>query len=544
MGKKISTIPFNITIGSKPIVIDERFSLIRGKFTRKLLDPYVNSTFLEILKEIDSISLQKLVTLQVGHIEKFQNIEKSTELLKILNSHKKSMESNIKIISRYTELMKNLISLFKYNVLLKKKEDLGKELIISEEYQKSYDITARIDLLTKLNESLEKNRKKLEYLAEDFFQQQNQIDQITDNIRMHELKIQNLTKQKKKFFSYINKITREMSGTSESKELKWDESIEIDPNLTNSQKIKIFQKRAKDTQVEINKITSQISKLKLKFQEINPRYEVYRQDYQKLRDLVNLDKGKIEELQRSLKVELRVNETEKYEFNTEFELNLIRTKQEIQDELNRVNYELTEISPSLSIVNHENPQDISQILKLLKDINETLNAEMGKAKTPTDEAEINAIFESFNNSETWIENIETLTNIFITEINLQAFFRIALGNNEKNFFIDISFLRNNKEDIRYDQLTTPEKIFFSIAFYLALEIHTNGKYIVFSNLSLPSNYNKAGSIFRTLRKILPLFESDKRLSKYNVVFIFSSLEMKKEVNNLKIITIQNEESKS
>ncbi|MHA2186408.1 MAG: hypothetical protein ACXAAI_15550 [Promethearchaeota archaeon] len=335
-----------------------------------------------------------------------------------------------------------------------------------------------------------------------------------------------------------------MSGTLERKELKWDESIEIDPNLTNSQKIKIFQKRAKDTQSEINKITSQISKLKLKFQELNPRYEVYKQDYQKLRDIVNLDKGKIEELQRSLKLELRENETEKDEFNTGFELNLIRTKQEIEDELNRVNYELTEISPPLSIFNHENPQDISQILKLLKDINETLNAEMGKAQSPTNEAEINNIFESFNNSETWMENIETLTNIFITEINLQAFFRIALGNNEKDLFMDITFLRNNKEDIKYDQLTTPEKIFFSIAFYLALEIHTNGKYIVFSNLSLPSNYNKAGSIFRTLRKILPLFESDDRLSKYNIVFIFSSLEMKKEVNNLKIITIQNEERKS
>ncbi|MHA2397976.1 MAG: hypothetical protein ACXADU_03690 [Promethearchaeota archaeon] len=544
MGKKISTKPFNITIGSKPIVIDERFSLIRGKFTRKLLGPYVNSTFPELLKKIDSVSLQKLIASQVSRIDKFKNLEKSTELLKILNSHKKSMTSNIKIITRYTNVMKTLISLFKYNVLLKKKEDLGKELIISEEYQKSNDITARIDLLTKLNESLEKNRKKLEYLAEDFFQQQNQIDQITDNIRKYELKIQNLTTQKKKFFSYINKITREMSGTSERKELKWDESIEIDPNLTNSQKIKIFQNRAKDTQSEINKITSQISKLKLKFQELNPRYEVYKQDYQKLQDIVDLDKGKIEELQKLLKVELRETETEKDEFNAEFELNIIRTKQEIQDELNRVNYELTEISPPLSIFNLENPQDISQILKLLKDINETLNAEMRKAKSPTNEAEINNIFESFNNSETWMENIETLTNIFITEINLQAFFRIALGNNERDLFMDITFLRNNKEDIRYDQLTTPEKIFFSIAFYLALEIHTNGKYIVFSNLSLPSNYNKAGSIFRTLRKILPLFESDDRLSKYNIVFIFSSLEMKKEVNNLKIITIQNEERKS
>ncbi|MHA2122436.1 MAG: hypothetical protein ACW990_14635, partial [Promethearchaeota archaeon] len=238
MGNKIKTNSFKITIGSNPILIDERFTLIKGKFSQKSLEPYVSSIFPELLKDIDSIPIKKLINAQISRSDKLRSLRKSTNLLKILNNHKYLMTSNIDIISRYNEVMKSLILMFKYNVLLKKKEELGNELIVSEKYRKLNDITARMDLLKKLNESLDKNKKKLEYLAEDFFQQQNQIDQITDSIKSCELKIQNLTSHKKKIFSYINRITREMSGTPKNQELKWEEHIEIDPNLTNSQKIK------------------------------------------------------------------------------------------------------------------------------------------------------------------------------------------------------------------------------------------------------------------------------------------------------------------
>jgi hypothetical protein len=543
VGNKIKTNSFKITIGSNPILIDERFTLIKGKFSQKSLEPYVSSIFPELLKDIDSIPIKKLINAQISRSDKLRSLRKSTNLLKILNNHKYLMTSNIDIISRYNEVMKSLILMFKYNVLLKKKEELGNELIVSEKYRKLNDITARMDLLKKLNESLDKNKKKLEYLAEDFFQQQNQIDQITDSIKSCELKIQNLTSHKKKIFSYINRITREMSGTPKNQELKWEEHIEIDPNLTNSQKIKVFQKRAKDAQVEISKTNSVIKEFKLKYQELNPRYETYRQDYQKLRELINLDKNKIEDLQRTVKVELKENETGKDGFISEFDLNLIRSKQEIQDELKSVNFELTEISLPLSPADPQNPQDISQPLQFLNDINETLKIELKKAGNYSDEEEIRRIFESFNEFETSTDIIESIINIFLRKINLQTFFRIALSSDDKNFFVDIKFLRNNKEDIRYDQLTTPEKIFFNIAFYLAIEVQTNQKYIIFSNLSLPPVYNKAGSIYRTIRNIIPLFESEERLSNYNLVFILSSLEMKKEIKNLKIITIQNNEKK-
>ena len=71
-----------------------------------------------------------------------------------------------------------------------------------------------------------------------------------------------------------------------------------------------------------------------------------------------------------------------------------------------------------------------------------------------------------------------------------------------------------------------------------MEIQVKNDNIIFSNLFIPSIYNKAGSIFRTIRKILPLFENEEDLSPFNLIFILSNLEMKKEIKNLKMITIQ------
>ncbi|MFW9987862.1 MAG: hypothetical protein ACFFC3_04340, partial [Candidatus Odinarchaeota archaeon] len=86
--------------------------------------------------------------------------------------------------------------------------------------------------------------------------------------------------------------------------------------------------------------------------------------------------------------------------------------------------------------------------------------------------------------------------------------------------------------------TTPEKVFFIIVFYISIKLHTKSKNIILSNISILTKYNKAGSIYRTIRKILPLFEKDDILLGFNLIFILSNLELKKEIKNLKIKTIQ------
>jgi hypothetical protein len=137
-----------------------------------------------------------------------------------------------------------------------------------------------------------------------------------------------------------------------------------------------------------------------------------------------------------------------------------------------------------------------------------------------------------------MDELETLINKFLFQINLKTNFRILLSNDNKNFFIQIGFTRNNKEKISFEELTTPEKIFFIIVCNISIELQVKNHNIVFSNLFIPTIYNKAGSIFRTIRKMLPLFDTEEYLSKFNLIFILSNLEMKKEVKNVKIITIQ------
>ena len=90
----------------------------------------------------------------------------------------------------------------------------------------------------------------------------------------------------------------------------------------------------------------------------------------------------------------------------------------------------------------------------------------------------------------------------------------------------------------FTELTTPEKVFFLIILCISIQINLNFENIVFSNLILPNEYNKRGSVYRTLRKIIPVFENENSLKSINLVFVISNLEMKKSIENLKIITIE------
>ncbi|GAH53842.1 unnamed protein product, partial [marine sediment metagenome] len=46
-----------------------------------------------------------------------------------------------------------------------------------------------------------------------------------------------------------------------------------------------------------------------------------------------------------------------------------------------------------------------------------------------------------------------------------------------------------------------------------------------------------GSIFRTIKNIIPVFEREDNLKNYNLIFILSNLEMKEQIKNLKVINI-------
>ncbi|MBA7623598.1 hypothetical protein ES703_30995 [subsurface metagenome] len=66
--------------------------------------------------------------------------------------------------------------------------------------------------------------------------------------------------------------------------------------LTNSEKIKNFQKKAKESQFEINKIKSKKSQTLSKLDDLNLIFEVYQKDYHKIIEIIKNEENRINDL--------------------------------------------------------------------------------------------------------------------------------------------------------------------------------------------------------------------------------------------------------
>ncbi|MFX1428228.1 MAG: hypothetical protein ACFFBE_17375 [Promethearchaeota archaeon] len=474
----------------------------------------------------------------MNRLEDFNNIEKTLDLLKLLNDFEGFMKKNIEIVSQYIEILDNFFVQIRINLLLKEKEKLLKELEITEEFEKSSDIAAMSDLLDKLNKSLIDNKRKLKYLEEDYNQRKNQIDQLSNTIKNYKAQIQELTKKKKEYFTQINRIAREMSGDPSDKEGDSNFNLEINGSLSNAQKIRVFQKKAKEVQSNINDLNMKVEETNVKFKEFNPLYKSYKQDYDKLKKIIETDEKRIEELELELKMKVikeKINADQSY---NKLDFKSIRSKNEIKNALNRNKDELETISTTKNSSIIENPDDLAELIKNFTDLNDYLKNNQKEIRISKNEEEIKQIIESFQKFEILLDELESIINVLLSQINLKSNFSVLLSIDNKRFFIQIGFTRNNKEKTTFEELTTPEKIFFIIIYIISIEIQLRNQNILFSNLFIPTNYNKAGSIFRTIRKILPLFENEEDFSNYNLIFILSNLEMKKEIKNVKIITIK------
>ncbi len=530
---------FIISIGSNDVPIKNKFTLINGKIKKNLLNKYKNNLFLEISKNLNKIPIEKYIGFLQEESEEFHELLKSRRLLNFIHEYRKIVSSNIILFSQYNEVVDNLILILRYNLLLKKKESLLKELELSKQYKKSSDITASTDLIKKLNESLAINKKNLKFLEEDYFQRKNQVDQIKKTISEYTSKIQELTKQKKQYFSQINKITREMTGDppEPKKELR-NNITESGNKITNADKIKNFQKKAKEIQFEITKIKSKKSQTQFKLEEITLVFEIYEKDYQELVELINNEEKRIIDLQSELKNKIKDEENTLIQDLDLIDLKSFKPSQEIKDDLKKTESELNNIILTKYFNIPRNPNDLSPITKKLKDLDEKIKNPESKIIITINEKDILESFEEFRRLEKHLNEIESLVNKFLTEINIKSQLRIIVNDDNKYFFIEITFIRNDKEKVDFDGLTTPEKIFFIIAFYISIKLNIKIENIIFSNISILSKYDKAGSIYRTIRKILPIFEREYNLSRFNLIFIISNLELKREIKNLKINTIQ------
>ncbi|MFX1364676.1 MAG: coiled-coil domain-containing protein [Promethearchaeota archaeon] len=513
--------------------------MIHGKIKKDLLNEFKNDLFIEITEDMNIISIVKFIQLLQEQTQELYELDKSLNLLDYISEYSKIASKNITISSQFIEIIGTLSVILKYYKLSKRRELLLKELELSEYYEKSRNKTTLTDLLNKLNESLLKNKNKLKFLEEDYLKQKNQITQTKNKIEEINQKIQELTNQKKQCFNQINRITRSMSENIH-KVKQESNSIDTDANknLTNAEKIRNIQKKAKEIQYEINKNKEKKNQIELKFNDLNPIFESYKNDYEKISEIINNDENRIKEIQIEIKKEIRNEEDKNIKDLSLVDLQTLKPLQVIKDDIEKVEKELDKILIPKEFLNPHNFSDISKIIQKLKELDEFIENHKSEVTIQVNEEEIVRCLEQFAKLEDALDSIESITNIFLSEVSLIAQFRFILNDNNQLFFLEINFIRTDENLVSFDELTTPEKIFVIIVFYISIKLYVKSKNIIFSNVSILSKYNKAGSIYRTIRKILPLFEKDTLLSGFNLIFILSNLELKKEIKNLKIKTIQ------
>ncbi|MFX1233330.1 MAG: hypothetical protein ACFFBY_02130 [Promethearchaeota archaeon] len=526
---------FVISIGSKEIILTDKFSLIKGKFKINMICQHKLKNFIELGANLDLIPLEKFLNTLYG-AKKKKELNKISGLLEFINNQSKTIRENLNFVSEYINILKLILLTTEINSLKKKKETLEKESEIAKTYKDSRDLNAISDLLTKIKKSIEDNKKRASYLEEDYSLQRNQIEQIEKNISNYDLEIDKLNSQMKMCFTQINQISRLTEISSEDNKNEALKSLGIKIDLSNSEKIRMLQLKAKEISYNIKQAKSIKEDLVLKLNRLYPKYEIYKKDYDKLISIIERDNGKINELENELKKKLREksgNLTEEIS-----DLNTLRPLNQIDEDIKEVDKKLNEIIQSNKLVGIKDWQDLLSIKEKLGNFSNQISKKANELTINDNKSIFLEALHSYRKFELILNEIEKTINYFLLEIKILSQFKIVTNETNTSFLIKTLLKKNNNKEITLMELTTPEKVFFTVALYLSLCIVLNQKYIIFSNLFIPNDYNKSGSILRAFRKILPIFKKIDMLSNFNLILILSNIEIKKQIEDIKIIEIK------
>ncbi len=522
----------SINFGEKKINISQRFTLIQGKFAKDILLQYKQLGLYDMIQSYDIIPLKTIINFYKSKINTFSELDKSINLTDLLIYYNDLMQNNENLLINYSGVIKNYNELYDYIQLLNKKGILLKELELSKIKEKSSNFSAKSDLLNKLSQSIKDTQNQLSYFEEDYLKIKTKRNQINASIEEKKLQINNLNKEKKNCFSKINAITRGMEDDSYSKNN--NDSPNQQPA---SERIKSLQIQAKEAQFKIKKTQSNINELELKQEKIELKFQKLDNDYQKLQDVLNKDTSRL----NALKMELSkgMNDKTNSMIVDLSQMNEIRSPPEIELDLEIVNKNINSLLEENKIFQGEN---IDVIFNKLDENFNKFQSEFTKTKKDitlnNDQDQLMNIIGQFRNLESLIIELQSIVNAMLSEISINVIFTIVIEENSKEFSLNFKFKRSNKEDLDFESLTTPEKIFFIISLNIAIQIQLDQNKIIFSNLFVQNDFNKRGSIYRTIRKIIPILEKEKKFKDRLYIFVLSNLEMKKSIENLSIIKIE------
>lgn len=510
---------YRIRIREKIFSIEDQYTLIKGTFTNDDLS-LSKDLFFEYFTDFIHIDLKHFIEYFREYNLIYEKIKYTMNLLDYLQKFKESTEKNREHLNQYVEISTSLTDILNYMKLKQEIQNKKNELKIAEFKKESNEISAKSNLIDKLRRSIKDNQKRLDYFNEDFLKIKNQRDQIKNTIKSNKEKINELNRKKKENFDMINKITREMeSGKGE--------------NIT--QKIIELRKEAKTYHYDASDLQKQMQDLKNRLENIDPKYNSTKQDFENLTKEIDIDKAKLKEFEKELNNLLNEENETKEILQEPLSNYSMRTPSEIKEQLSILEDQFSYIQKKSKYIENQKIS-LTKFDKKIEDFNNLMNKSENYEFNPKFD-DLERSIESYSNIEIIIEEIEDKLNKFLSEVNLRISISLCINKDLTDFFLELEFIRLKKEQINFKNLTTPEKVFFVIIFYITLNILKKEKNVIFTNLMLPDEFNKRGSLYRTIRKIIPIFASEKELKEYSLAFLISNLEMKRPIDNIKIITI-------
>ncbi len=464
----------------------------------------------------------------------YNEIEKVNHLLTFLESFKTISSKNIIILNHFKNALDSLNSTLKFISLKNKLKSLKRELTFSEIKYKSSKISANRNLIKKLKQSIAKNKKELDSIKQDYFNIRNQRNEILKAINNYQGKVDELNQEKKLKFNEINEIIR----TTETPPLNNKKEFLLGLDLSNDEKMKKLKQEAKSINNDIKDFKSKIADKKGKLSDIEPKFQIYEQQYTSSKNTIEKNETQINEIQAEM--ENLIQPKEEIEFNNSNvkEFDMIRSPEILEDEIDKIKMQLEKEKKSNQLLNKNIISCLNSIDKNLSQILSQINENEGNLTFSIEQEILSSTIKQFRRFESLLTKIEQIMNYLLREINLNLDLKIAITEESNEFFLHPIFSRNKEQNLKFDELTTPEKIFYVVVFYIALMIILNNTLILFSNLFLHQDYNKRGSLFRTLKKMIPAIKSNSKLKDFKFIFVISNLEMKKKIDNINIITFE------
>lgn len=503
--------------------IKNKFNIIQGKFLSQDLNQLQLGNYISLLDDIPKISLEKLLILYKKNSKGQKNLIDNINFIEIIAKYTQITQKDIEFLDKYLSFLESCISLLKLNHLNLEKKKLKIELKIAQERNKSAEIATKITLLNKLNESINEYHTRLKLFEEDFLSIKNQKKMLELNLENLKKTQIILKKEQKDIFNQINILTREEENQSDNQ----------------NKKIETLRKNAKILRDKINNLKQKIENSQYKLNQNMPKFKEFDKIYHNLKENLEIDKKKMKNLQMELE---EVIDLDKLDEETEYglkELSYIRPISLIKSSINNITKEIIKIE-SFNHKYFKNENDL--LIKDLEQFKSNLDDFFSKELKEFDINELKSKIKSLNKLGIWLYKFQKLLNEFLETINLKIsidFFFNLTPNFAKNSQIIINFKRVKEEAVIYDNLTTPEKVFFIICFYLTIESLKNKRNIIFTNLSIPKDYNKKGSIFRTLTKIMPVFNESPDLKEKSLTFLISGFKLSKDIKNVQLYNINN-----